>query len=185
MPYPTTEDLRRWLRREEELTTEETAQAELLLDLAAGAVEDECGQALELAPDTAVLDGTGTGRLILPRWPVTAVDTVTLLEDGDVLEEGPRADYTWSRSGVLHRKCGRWPCEAQAIEVDYTAGHDPIPKSVARIVLRLAADAWNNPLKVSAETLGDHSLTYASAAEANMEITEADRRILSKYRARE
>ncbi|WP_051811952.1 hypothetical protein [Kitasatospora sp. MBT63] len=184
MAYATADQLRLWLRLDEAFTADEQEQAELLLDLAAGAIEDETGQPLEQADDVAVLDGSGTGKLILPRWPVTAIASVTLLDSGDVLTEGVQEDYTWSKAGILFRRCGRWPCEPQAVEVDYTAGYSPVPAGLQRIALRLAGDAWNNPARLASETLGDHARSWATPGEANMELSEADRRTLTQYKAR-
>jgi len=183
MPYPTAEDLRLRLRLPEPFSAAEEATADLLIDLAAGAIEEEAGQALLESTDTVVLDGNGTARLVLPRWPVTAIASVT--EDGDLLVPGRDQDYTWSAAGILHRRGRRcWPCEEQILEVEYTAGHNPVPAGLRRIVLRLAAGAWGNPGSLSSETLGDHARSWASAADAGMELSEADKRTVSAYRAR-
>jgi hypothetical protein len=183
--YATSAELRLYLRHTEPFTPEEEDQAELLLDLATGAVEEECGQSLWSSTDTVLLDGTGTRKLVLPRWPVTAVTAVTLTDDGTVLAEGTDRDYTWSASGILYRRGSCWPCEPQAVEATVTAGLPAAPDGVRRIVLRLAAQAWNNPAgTIASETLGDHAVTYATPAEAGMELTDADRRTLGAYRAR-
>ncbi|MFD9064188.1 hypothetical protein ACFVZ3_21995, partial [Kitasatospora purpeofusca] len=151
---------------------------------AAGPAPPATGQALEHATDTVLLDATGGTRLILPRWPVTAVSSVTLTEDGTALTQGPAADYTWSAAGLLYRRCARWPCGPRAVDVTYTAGHAPVPRGVRAIVLRLAKAAMTTPGVLTQETLGDHSVTYASPEEAGMVLTEADRRTLAAYTAR-
>lgn len=185
MPYATAQELWLLLRRPEvPFTTDEEAAAELLLDLAGGAVEEECGQSLESSTTTVLLDADGGTKLVLPRWPVTAVTSVTLTDTGDALTHGPAADYTWSAAGILYRRGACWPRGQQAVDVTFTAGHAPVPTGVRGIVLRLAKGAWDNPDRLSAETLGDHSVTYASAEAAGMELSEADRRVLGAYRAR-
>jgi hypothetical protein len=187
------DDLRKWLRRTAaSWTDDDTDQADLLLDLARGVVEDETGQPLESSTDTVILDGpadddhpyrTGTGvrRLILPRWPVTAITAVTILDDDQALAEGP--DYTWSQAGMLTRRGGWWPSGDQVVEVTYTAGFLELPAGVRRIILRLAGAAWSNPEGLSQETLGDHSRTWSAEA-LGMELSNADRRTLSAYAAR-
>lgn len=194
MAYATAEDLRRFLRVSAAFTADEEAQAELLIELAQGTIEEETGQALESATDTVELDGSsaenwpvesgsGPRKLVLPRWPVTAVTSVTLTEDGDVLTEGTDQDYTWSRSGVLTRRGACWPTHDRAVEVVYTAGFVVLPTGVKRICLRLAAAAWGNPEGLTAESLGDHSRSFSAEA-LGMELSATDRRALTAYKAR-
>lgn len=191
MAYASPEQLR-LLMRLEPFTEDETAGAELLLELAQGAIDDETGQSLESAEETVILDGptdgdsqyqagTGTRKLILPRWPVTAVESVTLTEDDEVLVHG--SDYTWSAAGILTRVGAYWPCHDRAIEVVDTAGFTLIPAGVKRIALRLAAAGWSNPEFLASETLGDHARSF-SAEGLGMELTAADKRTLGAYRAR-
>ncbi|MFD4320113.1 hypothetical protein [Streptomyces sp. NPDC058548] len=195
MAYASADDLRR-LMRLDSFTDEETATAELLIELAQGVIEGETGQALELSEDTVILDGptdedpryhpaSGSRKLILPRWPVTAVASVALTddEDGDPLTFGRDADYTWSAAGIVHRRGAEWPSHDRAVEVTYTAGYSTIPPGLKRMCLRLAAAGWSNPEFLAAETLGDHSRSFSAEA-LGMELTAADRRTLGAYRAR-
>ncbi|MFM9653506.1 hypothetical protein ACKI1S_46460, partial [Streptomyces galilaeus] len=195
--YATGNELRLLLRHPP-FTEDQAATAELLIELAEGTVEDETGQSLELATDTLILDsptrqdpwpdtpGTGSHKLILPRWPVTAVESVTILHDSEADEDlvlGEDHDYTWSAAGTLTRVNGWWPTHDRSIQAVVTAGHNPVPKGVKRIVLRLAAAAWANPLLASSESLGDHSIAF-SADVLGMVLSEADKRALGVYRAR-
>ncbi|MFD6421711.1 hypothetical protein [Streptomyces sp. NPDC060198] len=193
MAYATPDELRRFLR-EEAFTPDDTATAELLIELAHGVIEEETGQALESSEDTVILDGptaddsrfqgaTGSRRLILPRWPVTAVATVTLTETDEDLVHGPGEGYTWSAAGILHRRRTDWPTHQRAVEVTYTAGYTTIPPGLKRLALRLAAGGWSNPERLTSEALGDHSKGWAADA-LGMELTAADRRTLGAYRAR-
>ncbi|MEV7282871.1 hypothetical protein [Streptomyces sp. NPDC093111] len=193
MPYATPDELRRLLR-EESWTPEETATAELLIELGQGVIEDEIGQPLEQSTDVVILDGptaddsryqagTGSRKLILPRWPVTSVTSVTLTDDGEELVFGKDADYTWSAAGILHRRGAEWPCHDRAIEVIYTPGYLPVPAGPKRICLRLAAAGWSNPESLSSETLGDHARAWSAEA-LGMALTPADIRTLGAYRAR-
>ncbi|MFB7031714.1 MULTISPECIES: hypothetical protein [unclassified Streptomyces] len=197
MAYADPEHLRLLIRHPGPYTEDEAAAAELLIDLAQGAIDDETGQALESSTETVTLDGptrdsgryqsaTRSERLILPRWPVTAVASVTVHgEDGQdvALTHGPHRDYTWSADGILTRIGGEWPAHDRAVTVTYTAGFLTPPAGVRRICLRLASVGWSNPEFLSAETLGDHARSF-SAEGLGMELTAADRRTLGAYRAR-
>ncbi|WP_432135869.1 hypothetical protein [Streptomyces sp. bgisy154] len=197
MAAATAEELRLLLRHPP-FTAEQTSTADLLIELAEGAVEDETGQSLEESTDTVILDsptrqdpwptapGTGSHKLVLPRWPVTAVTSVTLLHDteaDEVLTYGADHDYTWSAAGTLTLVNGWWPTHDRSIQVVYTAGHNPYPKGAKRIVLRMAAAAWGNPLLASSESLGDHSISFSADA-LGMVLSKADKAALGVYRAR-
>jgi hypothetical protein len=194
----TANELRLFLRHPGPFSDDETAQAELLIELAEGEIFDVTGQSLELSEDTVILDaptrddsgpyvaGTGSRKLILPRWPVTAVESVTVLNDNEadeVLEFGADHDYTWSAAGILTRVNGWWPTWDRSLEVVYTAGHDPYPIGVKRIVLRMAAAAWGNPMILAAESLGDHSRSFSAEA-LGMSMSDKDKKLLGLYRAR-
>jgi hypothetical protein len=196
--YASANELRLFLRHPGAFTSEETEQAELLLDLAEGEIDDVTGQSLALSTDTVVLDsptrqnpgsgstGTGSHTLVLPRWPVTAVTSVTLLGDSEADEEltfGKDHDYTWSAAGTLTRIGGWWPTHDQCVQVVYTAGYDPVPAGAKRIELRMAAAAWGNPLLLASESLGDHSRSFSAEA-LGMSLSEKDRKLLGLYRAR-
>ncbi|WP_436772064.1 hypothetical protein [Yinghuangia sp. YIM S09857] len=194
MTYATTAELRNFLRLGRPYVDDEEAEASLLLDLAGGVIEDATGQSLELATDTVVLDGptrsdrerngrNGSRRLLLPRWPVAAVASVTLLDDDQLLEFGRDRDYTWSASGILTRVGADWPDGDQVVEAVVTAGYTTIPNGIKRIELRLAAAGWGNPEGLTAESLGDHSKSYA-AETLGMELSDADKKTLGLYRAR-
>lgn len=193
MAYATADELRRMLRIES-FTEEETATAELYIELAQGVIEDETGQSLEQSEDTVTLDGpteddahwqggTRSRKLLLPRWPVTVVASVTLTEDQEELVFGKDEDFTWSAAGILHRRGSEWPSHDRAIEVTYTAGYTVVPSGPKRLCLRLAVGAWSNPERLTSESLGDHSKGWAADA-LGMELTDGDRRALGSYRAR-
>lgn len=107
----------------------------------------------------------------------------TVTEDGEVLVHGRDRDYTWSAAGILTRCGACWPAHDQAVEVTYTAGFLIIPSALKRIELRLAAAGWSNPELLASESLGDHSRSYATEV-LGMELTKADLRAISAYRAR-
>lgn len=181
MALATADDLRVLLRLPA-LDAAQTALAELLLDLATGAVQAEAGQPLEESEDTVTVDGTGTAKLVLPRWPVTAVDQVIEIDrDGVETALTEPDDYHWSAAGILVRRRGCWPAHPKAVRVTPTAGYAVIPDDLRNVVLRTARRGWDNPAGVSMERLGDWQASYTAAG---VELSESDLRIISRYRAR-
>lgn len=163
-------------------TAAEQARAELVLTLATGVIDEETGQSLTLATDTLTLDGNGGRRLLLPRWPVTAVAEVTIIEDDDTetdLAHG--ADFRWTSYGRLRRIGSCWPCREQSIDAVVTAGWDPFPDGVKAMCLRLARAGWDNPAGLESERLGDWAAKWSAPG---MGLTTAEKRSLSMYRAR-
>lgn len=187
MPYATAEEFRLFIRHGEPFTDEETAQAEFFLELAGACIEEAAGQSLEESTDSVLLDGTGTNKLVLPRWPVTAVQSVTVLHDLDDDEElahGADHDYTWSASGRLTRVGACWPEGDQNIEALVTAGFATLPTSLKRVALRLCVGPWSNPNNLASESLGDLSRSYNTATDLGMELSNSDRKLVTVYRAR-
>lgn len=167
------------------LSAEQRARAELLLDLAAGVIDDELGQSLIQEETTVELDGTGTDVLLLPRWPVTAMASVTVIDDldEDPVEVVEDVDFRWSRDGRLRRLCRCWPCVERAVTVTYTAGYpdEEIPAGIQSITLRLARQGWENPGGKESERLGDWNAKWARA---EMLPTTAEKAKIGLYRAR-
>lgn len=189
MAYATPAELQTLMGRDDDpFTSGETARAVLLLDLATGAIDGELGlaelgESLELGVSTAEVDGTGTHLLLLPRWPVTAVESVAVIDDldepADALTED--TDYRWSRHGQLRRLRRCWPRIERAVEVVYTAGWDPIPNDVKGMCLRLASAGWDNIAGLESERLGDWSAKWSVPG---MNLSTTDLRTLSLYRVR-
>lgn len=171
MAYATPTELAQWMG----LPSVDQARAQLKLDVATGLVEDEIGQSLVLGSTTDNLDGTGSNSLVLSRWPVTAVTSVTV--DGVALVAGE--DYKWERAGILTRIGGVWGCD-EKITVVYTAGYDPIPPSVKGLVLELAAGSWSATGGKKSERIGDYQVAWAREG---MSLSTADKKALGRYRA--
>lgn len=180
MPFVTEQEFANYLRTS--FDEEDAATAAQLLADAQGTIEDEVGQRLEQSTDTVTLDGSGTEELLLPRWPVTAVTSVTVTEaSGTVKVLSTPADYSWSQSGVLTRKGGCWPDGDRSVDVVYTPGYAQLPTNVKRICRRLAASAWHNPAGADSEDTGDHRVRWAAPGG---ELTTGEKRMLDPYRVR-
>lgn len=164
---------------------DDAATAGQLLDDATATIEDEAGQPLEESTDTIDVDGTGTCRLVLPRWPVNSVTSVAETDAvgvTTVLTEGEGADYTWGTEGILIRLGAVWPCGQRNIAVVYTPGYSAaaMPAELARICRRLAAAGWYNPAGANTEQTSDHHVKWATAG---AELTAAERRTIGRYAA--
>lgn len=167
-----------------DLTDADTAALTELLEDAAQVIDDEVGQPLLRSTDTVTLDGTGAGALILPRWPVHAVDEVTLIDvDGTETVLEHRQGYLWSDSGVLTRLTGCWPAHHRAVRVIYIPGYeaDDVGVRVRRICLRLAAAGRRNPAGADSEDIGDARVKWHTPG---MELTTSEKKTLARYASR-
>lgn len=155
MAFATAQDLFDYLQIESP-TSGQTTRAELLVELAQAAIEEETQQrlsdgsaSLEEQEDTVTLDGNGREQIRLPRWPVTAVASVT--EDGDALDFDD--DYRWSREGILYRVDDWWEDKPRIVTVTYTAGFSPVPTDLKRLCIQVSARAWGNPEATSSRSI--------------------------------
>lgn len=86
-------------------------------------------------------------ELLLPRYPLKSVDEITVFDDGGNGQTVPVAPAfitdTQQRPGRLVLRRGAvWPIALQtanAIEIEYTCGFDPVPGPVKMAVLRMAS----------------------------------------------
>ncbi|GAB3856599.1 hypothetical protein GCM10029963_53240 [Micromonospora andamanensis] len=180
--YATVTELRNRLKALGDDDTD-AALTELLED-ASAVIDDEVGQSLTLAETTVTVDGSGAEKLILPRWPVTAVAEVVEIDvDGTERPLTHREDYTWSQSGVLTRLRRCWPCHDQAVRSTLTAGYDAedLARRVRRICLRLAIAGRRNPAGADSEDIGDSRVRWNTPG---MELTTGEKRVLARYAAR-
>ncbi len=163
-----------------EFDAEQTARATQLLTDAKAVIESEegAGQPLESSTDTVTLDGTGTHLLVLPRWPVTAITSVTVTEDDTDTLLTVGTDYEWSATGILTRVSGRWPTEPRSVAVVFTAGYADISPDLTRISRRLAAAGWHNPAGANSEQSGDRSVQWHVPG---MQLTAAELRTVRRY----
>lgn len=133
--------------------------AQELLDAASANIRDYCGWPIgSHTVDREEYDGEGQRILSLRALAVTSVSEVRV--DGAVV-----ADWRLSRRyGQLERVGGRWPAGFGRIQVDYTAGFNPIPPNLVKICVELAAKAASVPLDVSSETMDRRTIRYREAA---------------------
>lgn len=147
--------------------------AESLLQAASANIADFCGW--PIGPHDVSgeeYDGEGQHVLTLRSLAVASVEEVRV--DGS-----PVTDWRLSRRyGQLQRTSGSWPDGFGRIEVDYTAGFDPVPPNLVKLTVELAAKASLVPLDVSSETMDRRTIRYREAAA----VTGLDAAALERYR---
>jgi hypothetical protein len=183
MGFCTVADLAAFLQ----ITIADSNEAALrAIDEATAAIQDFCGQTIELVEDDEYTFDVDEGRtkLFLPQLPVTAVASV--VEDGTTLTVD--TDYKLGLYGILHRVGRTWASGVQIVTVTYSHGYADghakleVAKSVCT---RAAARAFQAGLRaaalsgvsgVQAQTLGDYQVQYgaeASGADGNLGASAA------------
>ena len=137
------------------------------------AIRNYCHQHIdEVVDDIITLDCAGGTRVFLPELPVTQVAEVIEDEEALVVED----DYLLGQFGILHRVDQDWAMGIQIVTIVYTHGYDAydsLPDDIVAVATRAASRAYQAGLKaaetagvpgVSAMSLGDYSVSYASEA---------------------
>ena len=141
--------------------------------------------------ETVTLEGDGDDVITLPRYPVTAVASVTV--DDIVLDP---ADYRFNVLGQLHRRYsgigaqhdsgfrGRWPDAGVDIVVTYSFGWgaSAVPPAVTGIVAELVARRVANPEQIVQQSVGDRSQTFAGASPDTDRLTPGQTNLLRNWR---
>ena len=175
------------------------ASCERAIAEATAAIRNYCHQYLEwVADDEITLDCAGGTRVFLPELPVTEVSEV--IEDGEILTEDD--DYKLGQHGILHRVNCDWEAGIQIITITYSHGYATLPDDIVAVATRAAGRVYQVGLRasdtegvpgVSAKSLGDYSVSYASevgggVGEGLMGVSGArmlllsEKDILNKYR---
>lgn len=147
--------------------------AQALLDAASQNIIDYCEW--PIGPHTVQAeeyDGEGQRVLTLHAFAVASVDEVRV--DG-----APVSGWRLSRRyGQLQRIGGVWPAGFGRIQVDYTAGFNPIPPNLVKLCVELAVKATAVPLDVTSETMDRRTIRYREATV----VTGLDAAALERYR---
>jgi hypothetical protein len=147
----------------------------IYLDVASTLVRDAAGSPISETTSTVTLEGRGS-RLRLPGGPVTAVSAVSV--DGVAV-----SDYKLL-SGALTRSCGF--DDGTEVEVTYTHGLPAVPSDIVDLVCRLAGQELvalrsgeTASRAISAERIGDYSVTYADTETGTMVLSGFQRNRLA------
>src|SRR5688572_24065119 len=118
---------------------DDDAPLQIALNQATRLIQVYTGQTLfEVEDDEIVLDGNDFGIVMLPQWPVTAIEEVVLDDDDDPLVFGADEDYVWTSSGVLRRIGGAWGLGYGNIAITYTHGYAEIPDDIKLRTMQIA-----------------------------------------------
>lgn len=174
-----------------------TTRAELLLDLATGAIRAYTNQTISrVTSDVVVLPGSWSNRLELPERPVASVATVkiddtTLVADTDYVWDGrwtllrgtSEAGVLVINDGTLISSHGDWGGAGAQVTVTYTHGFATIPDDIKGVCLALAARSLASPDGVNSESVGSYSVSYSRSGGA-VSLLDEERRLLDRYRRR-
>jgi hypothetical protein len=175
-PFISPQDLVDYLGRGTAIDQGFVIATDAACDICRTVAEQDFNQVLS---DTAILDGTGTDAVLLPRLPVQAVSMVTV-NDAEV------TDFSLNGNGILFRGSAGvdprpvWPMGRQNIAVTYDHGYAEvdIPRDVRMVALSVASRiAVQGP--ALEESVGDVRVKYAAAS---TDLTPGELRILKKYR---
>lgn len=174
------------------LTDAEGAFVDRLIELAEGQIEGMLpGFSFATGTETVDLRGRG-GELWLPRYPVTAVNSIAL-GAGAV----SATSYEWTELGKLdfgvfsilnsfEVDLTEWPTDG-LYTIDYDYGLDPLPGDAVTAVAGVVAGALRRGSAgsegVSQETLGSYSVSYAAPeGGAALPVTDADLRPMRRWK---
>lgn len=149
---------------------------DLALEGACGICRDVADQDFVESSTTILLDGTGTDVLVLPGFPASSVQALTVGDTADT-------DYVLSNS-MLIKQTGVWTKGRRNVSVKYKHGYTvaKVPAAVREIALDVAARLLvQAPKNAIQESNGDVSIRYAVAAP---DLTANELRILRKHRGR-
>lgn len=159
------------------------ARIAAMIPLVEGKLEAATGRFLSSATVTDDVAG-GTGILLLPRFPVSAVSSVTDRETSSVIAS---TGYDINaKSGYLSRRPlgTNWDADpSQGIhryEVEYTGGWTTVPDDVIAAGIDWIAHDLRGQGGLQSEKEGDYSYTLAFGADGLPQSVSA---ITAKYRA--
>jgi hypothetical protein len=173
-------------------TTDQTAQADLLLDLASTAIRSYCRQTIDLVADDDVkLEGTWKAELVLPERPVVSVSSVKIngipvadgswfWDDHQVVRRGSRVFSVNGPDlpGGLDFWAWSWGGPAWTVEVTYTHGFSDVPNDIRMVCLTAAQRTLSTPVDVRQETIGHYSVSYARSTGKGVILTDDERAVL-------
>jgi hypothetical protein len=160
------------------------ARVELLIELVSAPIVRHLPEvSFTAVADATVILRPTDGVLIVPRWPVTAVTSVTV---GSTLQDP--ADYTFSEAGIftLVDPDDRWADVQTTIVYDYgfatPAGR---PDDLALVVAEIVAVKWlggtHRVEGVSSEAIESYKVSFYTTAPAGVWLPE-HQGIIDAYR---
>lgn len=149
----------------EDSTSLPDAEANLMLELATGAVQAAAGQDILQATETVTMMGTTESWLNLPQRPVTEVTSVSL--DGESVTDFKRfGDRLWREDGWASAAY-----EPSEVEVVYTHGFAVADQGIqlARsAALTIAAQMFSNPSGATGFSIDDYREQYSQSSTSDL-----------------
>lgn len=156
-------------------TTPPPPNVATLLAAASQNIVDYCGWPIARFTATGE-EYDGRGETVLSLRAMNLVEVHEVRVDGQ-----PVTDFRVSKRYAQLQRAAGWPCGFGRVEVDYTAGYDPIPTNLAAVVVGLVVAATAVPVGVVSETVDRVTIRYRDA-EAATRLGEFDRLAVDCYR---
>lgn len=180
-----------------DLTCEEEARVQALLDDASALVAAFTGQTFDLVEDDEITVRAQGAVIRLPQRPVTAVSSVVAV-GGAGLPDIPLADWRWDGLDMIRLGDGysvinlpeRWWDDQDGypgtFRVTYSHGYAKPPPEVVSVVCGMVLRTLTAPTTaggIVSETIGPYSYRLDSAgAGTAVSLGDADRRMLARFR---
>lgn len=145
-------------------TLDNQDQAQMVLELASGAVRAYCGWALSFTTETMHAEGAGNPLISLPTLRLLNITAIR----ADGLGVNP-LDFTadgirFSRKGQVW---GHWIDKVQ-YEFDVEHGYDPVPDVLKLVTMDLATRQLSNPEGLSSATVGQVTKTWGTSRQTGV-----------------
>jgi hypothetical protein len=172
-------DLATWLQQDVD-----TASATLAIELATGAIQDECGWRILTETVTGLLVAPHANMVTLPTMRLTAL---AMTDNGQPLVQG--STMLWSTNGLVLRKAFNGLADYPFIGpvlATFTHGYpaDSIPQTIRGVCVLIASRVYDNPTGLRSEGIGS-SQEVKSPGGANSfmgaTLTDEERRTLGPY----
>lgn len=153
----------------------DTSTATLVLSIASAELEAAADTKFSSTSATYTVEGTGQQSISLPRYPIIAVQSVTV--DGVAV-----TDYTRIGSNLYRiLRFGGTSPYAAAVVVTFTYGYVTVPDDVKSAVLEMAAQAYVNPTLAMREQIDDYSV-QRSVSIGGVGLTPRAATVAGRYR---
>lgn len=181
-----------------DLTPEETARAQALLDDASALVRSYTGRDFSEPADYTATLRLVAGEIVLPQKPVVSVTSVAAVGGMPAVPDLPIVDYAFDGIDRIRLGTCAWAINLPeawwdddyvypgTYKVAYRAGYEAIPADVVMVVCGMVLRALTAPTMmggVRSETIGSYSYQLdAASGGLAVSLTAGDRQVLDRYR---
>lgn len=168
-----------------DLTAEESATAELLLDLASAAIRSYTGQTISLVEDDTVTLKVRACAIRLPQRPVIDVTAVVSGETA-VLHTWTAGPQIWLAGSLPVANLAADYRAPSYVQVTYSHGYAAIPGDIKAVVLQVAGRAMGTTADhtgVQSENIGGYAYSVGGAAASGaVGLLAGERAVLDRYK---